>query len=71
MTYTMRWLPVLALLSVAGCAPEFDRLKPTLGASDSGTVWFVTDERDVLPGWGDRARWTLMMAASVRMAESR
>jgi len=28
-------------------------------------------ERDVLPACGDRARWTRMMAASVRMAETR
>ncbi|MBI3030574.1 MAG: dienelactone hydrolase family protein [Candidatus Rokubacteria bacterium] len=45
-----RRVAVLALLTVAACAPSPDRLKPTLGAADSGTAWFMTDERDVLSG---------------------
>ena len=45
-----RWIAPFALLTVAACTPALDRLKPTLGASDSGTVWLMTDERDVLSG---------------------
>ena len=50
MTHMTRWLAVLALLSVTGCARGLDRLKPTLDASDSGIVSVVTDEGDVLSG---------------------
>jgi len=47
---TTRWLAVLAVLTVWGCTPGLDRVKATLDASDSGTVWFLTDEQDVLSG---------------------
>lgn len=45
-----RWLTLITLLTVTACAPGMDRLRPTLGASDTGTIWFMTLERDVLSG---------------------
>lgn len=44
------WFSVLAVLTLAACAPGVDRLKPTLVAHDEGNLWFLTDERDVLSG---------------------
>ena len=45
-----RWLAGFAALTLAACVPGADRLKPALDAGDTGAVWFVTDERDVLSG---------------------
>ena len=45
-----RWLAAFAALPLAACVPGADRLKPALDAGDVGTLWLVTDERDVLSG---------------------
>jgi len=45
-----RWVTAFALLTLAACAPAIEKVKPILGANDSGTIWFVTGERDVLSG---------------------
>jgi len=44
-----RWV-AFALLTVTACTPAMDQLKPALGASEAGTIWFATGERDVLSG---------------------
>jgi dienelactone hydrolase len=46
-----RWvLGLVAIVQVAGCAPGLHAVKTALGPGDAGTVWFATDERDVLNG---------------------
>lgn len=45
-----RWLGVLTTLTRTACAPGLNQLNPTLGADDSGTIWFSSDERYVLSG---------------------
>lgn len=45
-----RWLPVVAWLAVAGCVPGLDQTKQKLAEPDAGTVWFATDDREVLNG---------------------
>lgn len=45
-----RWLATVALLTVTACAPGSDRLRPTLGVTDSGTIWFMTNEGELLSG---------------------
>jgi starch phosphorylase len=44
--------------------------RPADDARDLDSL-FGTLEREVLPTWADRARWTRMMQASIRMAEQR
>lgn len=45
-----RLLGVLTTLTRTACAPGLNQLNPTLGADDSGTIWFSSDERYVLSG---------------------
>lgn len=39
---------LLMLLASWGCAPSVSELKPALAATDTGTIWFKTDESLVL-----------------------
>jgi len=50
-TPTPRWLLALPLLAVTACVPGFDRPRTSLGASDSGSIWFTTDEGHALSGY--------------------
>ena len=38
------------VLALGGCAPSASALKPTLAATDDGTIWFRTDEPRTLNG---------------------
>jgi dienelactone hydrolase len=43
-------MSALVVVLLAGCAPGLDRLKASLGPEDRGTVWFLTDDREILSG---------------------
>jgi hypothetical protein len=40
----IRWFLLLALIvmAIAACAPALKELKPSLGATDSGKIWFAS-----------------------------
>lgn len=45
-----RWLAPLAALALAACAPAFDRPAPAPETAASETIWFTTDEGEMLSG---------------------
>jgi dienelactone hydrolase len=45
-----RWLILLVVFAAFGCASGQGRPKTSLGPEDSGTIWFMTDDSDVLSG---------------------
>jgi dienelactone hydrolase len=45
-----RGIILLVVFAVLGCVPGQGRLRTSLGAEDSGTVWFSTEEGEALSG---------------------